>query len=122
METGRSIAKQWTSNVNKKDIQAVLNISDPHIELAGPRGAAEGHDMLRKWIEESGIYLQTQNVYAKDNQVILTQKATWENQSGHVTIYTFMEIRNGKIYRLGRFDTLDDAFGQCQLSEEDQVE
>lgn len=122
MEDNIKIADQWTSKVNERDIKGVLEVSDPHIELVGPRGVAEGHDILERWIKDSGIKMETQGYYAKGNEVICVQKATWENQNGHVTIYTFMEIRNGKVHRLGRYDTLDDAFGQCHLSEEDKVE
>lgn len=121
MENTIDIANQWIARVNDKDIKAVLEVSDPHIELVGPRGVAEGHDILQKWIEQSGIQMETQDYYAKDEEVICVQKATWENQSGHVTIYTYMQIRNKKVHRLGRYDTLDDAFGQCLLSEEDLV-
>ena len=122
MEGTIKIADQWTRKVNERDIKGVLEVSDPHIELVGPRGTAEGHDILEQWIKESGIKMETKGHYAKGNEVICVQKATWENQNGHVTIYTFMEIKNGKVHRLGRYDTLDDAFGQCQLSEEDKVE
>ncbi|MDQ0429859.1 hypothetical protein QOZ98_002687 [Planomicrobium stackebrandtii] len=122
MENNIRVAEQWTTGVNERDIKGVLKVSDPHIELIGPRGIAEGHDILQQWIKESGIKMETQDYYAKGNEVVCVQKATWENQNGHVTIYTFMDIRNGKVHRLGRYDTLDDAFGQCQLSEEDKVE
>lgn len=122
MEDTIKIADQWTTRANEKDSKGVLEVSDPHIELIGPRGAAEGHDILEQWIKESGIQMETQGHYAKNNEVICVQKATWENQNGHVILYTFMEIKNGKVHRLGRYDTLDDAFGQCQLSEEDKVE
>ncbi len=121
MEDTINIADQWTDKVNQRDIKGVLDVSDPHIELIGPRGIAEGHDILRQWITESGIKLETQGHYAKGNEVISVQRATWENQNGHVTIYTFMEIKNGKVHRLGRYDTLDDALGQCQLNEEDKI-
>lgn len=122
MEDKIKIAEQWTRKVNERDIKGVLEVSDPHIELIGPRGSAEGHDILRQWVEESGIKMETLDYYAKGNEVICVQRATWENQNGHVMIYTFMDIRNKKVHRLGRYDTLDDAFGQCQLSEEDKVE
>lgn len=121
MEGIIKVAEQWTTKVNQKDIKGVLEVSDPHIELIGPRGAAEGHDILRQWIHESGIQMETQGYYAKGDEVICVQEATWEDQNGHVTIYTFMEIKNGKVHRLGRYETLDDAFGQCGLSEEDKV-
>ncbi|MCH4827991.1 nuclear transport factor 2 family protein [Planococcus halocryophilus] len=122
MENTINIANQWIEKVNDKNIKAVLEVSDPHIELVGPRGVAEGHDILQKWIEQSGIHMETQDYYAKGDEVICVQKATWEHQSGHVTIYTYMQMRNGKVHRLGRYDTLDDAFGECHLSEEDLVE
>lgn len=122
MENNIKIAERWTTGVNERNIKDVLEVSDPHIELVGPRGVAEGHNILQQWIKESGIKMETQDYYAKGNEVVCVQRATWENQNGHVTIYTFMEIRDGKVHRLGRYDTLDDAFGQCELSEEDRVE
>lgn len=60
MENNIEIADQWTKKVNERDIKGVLEVSDPHIELVGPRGMAEGHDILEQWIKESGVKLKTQ--------------------------------------------------------------
>ncbi|TAA72051.1 nuclear transport factor 2 family protein [Planococcus salinarum] len=115
-------AEKWTEKVNAKDVGAVLEISDHNIELLGPLGASEGHETLAEWIRNSDIRLATKSHYAKGDCVICEQEATWEHESGHVTVYTFMEIREGKVHRIGRFDSLDEAFGYCPLSEEDKVD
>ncbi|WP_033543807.1 hypothetical protein [Planococcus sp. CAU13] len=114
-------ADKWTDNVNAKDVTAVLKLSDRHIEMIGPMGASEGHDTLAEWVKNSGINLSTKSRYAKGDCIIFEQEGRWENENGHVMVYTFMEIKEGKVKRIARFDSLDEAFGYCAMSEEDLV-
>lgn len=116
-----NIADGWVEKVNAKDIEGMLELSDHNIELMGPRGSAVGHDTLKQWAEESGIRLTTVTRYAKGDKVVFEQEGTWEDQNGQVTVFTFMEIKNGKVIRISRFDTLDDAFGDSGLKDEDKV-
>lgn len=116
-------ADKWTEKVNAKDIDAVLELSDHNIELIGPSGSASaGHDTLAEWVRNSDVRLSTKSHYAKGDCVICEQEATWGHESGHVMLYTLMEIREGKVHRIARFDSLDGAFGYCSLSEEDKVD
>lgn len=115
-------ANVWTDRVNAKDVEGVLEVSDSNIELIGPRGSAAGHETLAQWVEKTGIHLTTVSRYVKGDKVVYEQRGVWENQDGEVTVYTLMEIREGKVTRLARFDALDDAFGTSGLSEEDKME
>lgn len=114
-------ADKWTEYVNAKDIDAVLNISHHYIEMIGPMGASAGHDTLAEWVKNSGINLTTKTRYAKGNCVVYEQEGRRENENGHVMVYTFMEVKDGKIKRIARFDSIDEAFGYCSMSEEDLV-
>lgn len=121
METNIETADKWTESVNRKDVAAVLKISDRNVELIGPRGASAGHDILAEWVKNSGIHLSTKSRYAKGDCVVYEQEGRWENENGHVMVYTFMEMKEGKVKRIARFDSLDEAFGYCTMSEEDLV-
>ncbi|RNF38687.1 nuclear transport factor 2 family protein [Planococcus salinus] len=115
-------ADLWTEKVNAKDVKGVLAVSDSNIEMVGPRGTAAGHETLTQWVEDSGLHLTTVTRFAKADTVVYEQQGTWENQDGQVTVYTVMEVENGKVTRVSRYDTLDEAFGTSGLSEEDRVE
>lgn len=121
MTTNIETADKWIENVNAKDVDAVLKISDRNVELIGPMGASAGHETLAEWVKNSGISLSTQSRYAKGHCVVYEQEGRWENESGQVMVYTFMEIKEEKVKRIARFDTLDEAFGYCGMSEEDSV-
>lgn len=121
MATNIETADKWIENVNAKDVGAVLKTSDRNIELIGPMGASAGHETLAEWVKNSGINLSTQSRYAKGDCVVYEQEGRWENENGQVMVYTFMEVKDGKVKRIARFDTLDEAFGYCAMSEEDLV-
>lgn len=114
-------AEAWTAKVNERDAAGVLALSDHNIELSGPRGTATGHSILADWLENSGIHLMTTAHFVKGGKIICEQQGTWENEAGSVTIYTFMEIKDGKVLRIERLDSLDDAFGTSGLSESDKI-
>lgn len=111
----------WVDKVNAQDVEGVLKVSDPNIELVGPRGAGFGHDLLVQWMGDTGVKLHTITRYANGHCVVYEQEAVWENQDGHVIVYTFMEVKENKVLRLERFDNIDDAFSTSGLNEENKV-
>lgn len=111
----------WVDKVNAQDVEGVLEVSDPNIELVGPRGAGFGHDLLVQWMEDTGVKLHTITRYANGHCVVYEQEAAWENQDGHVIVYTFMEVKDSKVLRLERFDNIDDAFSTSGLNEENKM-
>lgn len=121
MENIIETADVWIDRVNAKDVEGVLKVSDHNIEMIGPQGTGVGHDTLQQWVENSGIHLATRTRYQKSDKVVYEQQGTWEDQRGEVTLYTYMEIKNGKVCEIARYDTLDDAFGSSGLSEEDKI-
>jgi hypothetical protein len=114
-------ADTWVDRLNAQDVEGVLEVSDPNIELIGPRGAGFGHDLLVQWMENTGVNLNTITRYANDHRVVYEQEAVWENQGGHVIVFTFMEVKDGKVTRLERFDNIDDAFSTSGLNEENKL-
>jgi hypothetical protein len=44
----------WQAASNAEDSDLLLAVSDPQIEIAGPRGSGRGHQMLRDWLVRAG--------------------------------------------------------------------
>lgn len=116
------LAESFTDYVNRQDIEGVLSVTDHNVELISPGKSVAGHETLAEWVKESGIQLTTLNRFAKGNQVIFEQLAKHKGQHGEVHIFTYMQMDDKKIHRIGRFDELDEAFGESGLSEDDQVQ
>ncbi|MFK8795404.1 nuclear transport factor 2 family protein [Planococcus plakortidis] len=116
------LAERFTDYVNAQDVDGVLSVTDHNVELISPGKSAAGHETLAEWVKESGMQLETVNKYAKGNRVIFEQLAKKRGQSGESHIFNYFEMDDKKIHRIGRFDELDEAFGESGLSESDQVE
>ncbi|HSI66893.1 MAG TPA: nuclear transport factor 2 family protein, partial [Planococcus sp. (in: firmicutes)] len=108
--------------VNAKDVKGVCEVSKSTIEMVGPHGTAAGLETLSQWVEESGIQLTTLTRYAKESRIVYEQKGTWKDQAGEIIVYTYMEVKDGKVSRISRYETIEEAFGDSGLSEEDKVE
>lgn len=115
------LAERFTDYVNAQDVDGVLSVTDHNVELISPGKSAAGHETLAEWVKESGMQLETVNKYAKGNRVIFEQLAKKRGQSGESHIFNYFEMDDRKIHRIGRFDELDEAFGESGLSESDQV-
>lgn len=111
----------WIDKVNAKDVKGVFAVSKSTIEMVGPHGTAAGLETLGQWVEESGIQLSTLTRYAKEDRVVYEQKGTWNDQAGEVIVYTFMEVKDGRVARVSRHETLEEALGDSGLSEVDKI-
>lgn len=121
-----AIAENWTEWCNKKNIDELKAITEEEFEVSGPKGTAvldtEG---IKDWLNRAGIRLETFEIYADNNKIILSQHAEWLEQDGSVKgsqdVYTFLTIINDKVKSLARFDDKEDAFEASGLTEDKKL-
>lgn len=115
----------WLDAANTQDIERLLALSDPNIELVGPRGSAYGHQLLRDWIARAGLHLATLRVFARDDVVVVAQHGVWRSmETGEVTgerdVASRFHIAGQRVARLSRTDSLSDALAEVGLTSADE--
>lgn len=120
------IATAWQEAANAQQIEALLDLSDPTIEVAGPRGSGFGHQLLREWVGRAGLTLSTRRVFARGDVVVFEQQGVWRTlETGEVTgeraLASLFQARDGRIVKVARFDALDAALAAAGLDALDEV-
>ena len=115
----------WQDAANRQDEDRLLALSDPQIEIVGPRGSGYGHDLLRAWLGRAGLEMTTLRVFARDSVVVLAQHGVWRvADSGAVTgeadLASQFRVAAGRVVQFARHDHLDAALAAAGLSPSDE--
>jgi SnoaL-like domain len=121
-----TIVQTWQDAANRQDSQRLLELSDPNIEIVGPRGSAIGHRVLTEWLSRAGLTLETFRTFSKDEVVVMAQHGTWHsaetnNEESKVDVATVFRVLDGKVVYLARYDSLEEALLKANLSLEDEI-
>ena len=73
------VVRRWLDAANRQDVDALLALSDPDIEVVGPRGSARGHQALREWLARAGLALETRRAFSRADVVVLAQHGVWRS-------------------------------------------
>ncbi|MDX6379445.1 MAG: hypothetical protein QOI57_469, partial [Rubrobacteraceae bacterium] len=108
------IVKAWHEALNDGDVDRLVTLSCPDIEVGGPRGSGHGVQLLREWVDRAGIYLEPQRIFHRADTVVVEQKAQWcSADTGQVTgsqiVGSVFVVRNGRIVRVMRYPDLASA-------------
>ncbi|WP_375536560.1 hypothetical protein [Alteribacillus sp. HJP-4] len=116
-------ANDWITQANKQNISNVLELTDPNIKIAGPRGEVTGSHVLEEWLKRANLQLTTLTTYAKKDRVMLEQQGRWYGENneleGEAVVYTVIKAADGKVNYLSRYDRKHEAFADSHLTEED---
>lgn len=98
-------ARAWQTAANRQDIGTLTALSDPEIEIVGPRGSARGHTILRDWLARAGLSLESRRYFARDDAVVIDQHGIWQSaESGEIVgeadVTTSFRIADGRITRI----------------------
>jgi hypothetical protein len=123
--TSTAMVLAWQEAVNQKDTEGLLALSDPHIEMVGPRGSAYGHAILRDWLGRAGLGMKSQRLYAKGNTVVVAQHGVWRSVEtgdliGEADIASHFRVVGQQIAYYARYDSLADALHAANLTEADE--
>ncbi|RAR44218.1 hypothetical protein [Paenibacillus sp. MDMC362] len=120
-------AEQWVERSNHKDLEGLMDLTAPQIEIIGPQGSGLMNNAdLGEWLERANLQLATINRYAKDERIVLEQHGTWLHEDGHIKgeaiVFTVFSVKDRKVHSLARYDGKAQAFQVSGLSEEDKVD
>jgi ketosteroid isomerase-like protein len=110
----------WHHAVNAGDIERVLSLSSDDVEVGGPRGAGRGAQLLRDWLERTGIRLESQRVFSGDETVVVVEEvAQWRSADGSLSepqlVASLFRVREGRVERVSRYDDLHSALEAAGL-------
>jgi hypothetical protein len=120
------IVHAWQDAANHGDVDRLLELSDPDIEIVGPRGSGRGHQLLRDWLLRAGLNLKTLRAFVREETVVLVQHGVWASiatggTSGEGDIVTRFLVSDGRVAQVERYDTLDAALQAAGLGPHDEM-
>ena len=120
-----AVVRAWQAAANQADGDALAAVSDPEIEVVGPRGSGYGHQLLREWLARAGLTLTTRHLFARGDTVVAAQHAMWRDAATGATsaaeVASLFRVRDGRVAQYARFDTLAEALDRGGLSQSDAV-
>ena len=125
-----ALINEFVEKINQRDIDGLVALADPNIELTGPRGSGVGHQLLRDWMGRANMTLETFATYARDDMAVLAQHGVWHSAEGEEASRadTFMYFRTGsrprealRVVQFARYTDLQEALVQAGLSLDDEV-
>lgn len=119
------LVESWLTALNTQDIDRLLALSSAQIEVVGPRGVGHGHQLLREWLARAGLHLSTVRLFARDNRVVVAQRAVWHAPetgavAGQAEVASRFLVVQGQVGQYARHEDLDSALGEAGLTYADE--
>lgn len=114
------VVEAWHEALNVGDVDRLVTLSHPDIEVGGPRGTGRGARLLREWVDRADIRLDSRRVFHRMDTVVVEQEAQWSSaDTGQVTgsqiVASVFVIRDGQITRVVRYPDLIGALLAANL-------
>lgn len=125
-KTPFAVVQAWQDAVNSQNIDQLLELSAPTIEIVGPRGSSHGHQVLRDWLTRAGSHLTTLRAFVREHVVIVAQHGVWRSvETGEVTgerdVVSRFRVDGQCVSQFARYDDLDVALNEARLDYSDEI-
>ena len=107
----------WHEAVNNDDVERLIALSHPEVEVAGPRGSAHGAQILREWVDRANIRLEPVRTFGEADTVVVEQGAEWQSaEPGRVqTVASVFVVSDGLVTSVVRYPDLASALRAANL-------
>jgi len=111
-----AVLAAWHAAVNAGDVDAAVALCAQDVAVQGPRGVGHGHDLMRGWLERSGIRLEPQEDFVElDGRFVVHEVARWtttQAPEGAPTepaeTWCVFTVADGRLTSVARYETEDD--------------
>ena len=107
----------WHDALNSGDVERLIALSHPDVEVGGPRGSARGAQILREWVDRANIRLEPARTFSEAGTVVVEQGAEWQSaDAGNVqTVASVFVVGYGLVTSLVRYPDLASALRAANL-------
>jgi hypothetical protein len=122
-----SVVQKWHNALNSAQVDEMIALVHPQVEIGGPRGSARGSQVVREWFGRANVRLLPLRWFDGGNQIVVEELGEWLSpETGQVTgsqqVATVFQVNDeGLITRIVRHDALAAALEDVCLLLEDEV-
>ncbi len=114
--------RAWYKALNDGEVDRLVELSHPEVEVGGPRGTGRGAQLLREWVDRANVHLEPRRIFHHADTVVVEQWAEWRStDTGRVIDSQFagsvFVVRDGRVTRVVRYPNLADALDATDLDE-----
>jgi ketosteroid isomerase-like protein len=107
----------WHDALNDADVERLVALSHPDVEVGGPRGSAHGAQILREWVDRANIRLEPGRAFGDAGTVVVEQGAEWKSAEpgGVQTVASVFVVSDGLVTSVVRYPDLTSALRAANL-------
>jgi ketosteroid isomerase-like protein len=114
--------RAWHEALNDGEVDRLVELSHPEVEVGGPRGNGRGAQLLREWVDRANVHLEPRRIFHHADTVVVEQWAEWRStDAGRVidsqSVGSVFVVRDGLVTRVVRYPNLTDALDATDLDE-----
>jgi len=121
-----AVALAWIEAANQRDLERLMRLSDPNIDIVGPRGSIRGSAILRDWLARAGLTLESRRSFARGGSVVVEQHGVWRSpETGDVVgvadVASRFRVEGAHVVTYERFDNVAAALSAAGLTGSDET-
>ena len=107
----------WHDALNDGDVERLVALSHPEVEVGGPRGSAHGAQILREWVDRANIRLEPGRTFHEANTVVVEEGAEWQSAGPRNVqrVASVFVVNNGLVTSVVRYPDLKSALRAANL-------
>jgi hypothetical protein len=73
------VVEAWHEALNGGEVDRLVELSHPEVEVGGPHGTGRGAQLLREWVDRANIRLEPRRIFHHADTVVVEQRAQWRS-------------------------------------------
>jgi len=112
----------WHEALNSGDVERLVELSHPDVQVGGPRGTGRGAQLLREWVDRANIHLEPGRTFQKADTMVVEQQAEWPSaqageSGGGQRVASVFVVRDGMVASVVRYPGVAEALRAADLKE-----
>jgi hypothetical protein len=113
MSPAVDVLRRWHEAVEGADVEGAVSCCSDDVAVRGPRGVGHGRDLVRGWLQRSGISLVPQDeLVERDGRFVVREVARWRTATGPegaplepTETWCVFTVSGGLITSIARYET-----------------
>jgi ketosteroid isomerase-like protein len=114
----------WHEALNSGDVERLIALSHPNVEVGGPRGTARGAQVLREWVDRANINLEPGRILHEADTVVVEQEAEWVSAEpgSRQRVASVFLVHDGLVTSVVRYPGLAEALRAADFDETREIQ